>query len=516
MSNEKKSIIGLLLVSFIWGSAFIGVEIALKAGWGVFPILAVRGLVGGLVCLPFALKYKFWKNTKGLLSGLLMGVLYFVAFIFQTYGQDNSTVVNAAFLTVLYVAFAPLILRVFFKEKQGVKLYIGCIVSIIGVFFLTVMSSSEGLSVNFGDILVILGALFFALQIIAAQKTSKYSNAISITTIQMLTMGILSLIAMPITGQTTIKFDSSLIAVLYCAVFSSALASFVQIASQKHLNSSKASIIMGTETLFATALDSIVNKRIPSVYVFIGGFMMFLSIVIIELKVKKKMNLTKYKYVLLDIDDTLLDFQKSQNESIVNAFKDQGVDITDNMLKSYNELNVAMWKDYEKSLTTTNEIFNTRFQKLSDLYNLGCDGSKVESKFRENLNTSYYFMDGAKEFLEKIRNDYTLIVVTNGKKETQHSRLKLSGLDRYFKYIIISEEINTKKPEKEFFEYVLKNVEGFKKDEAIIIGDSLSSDIKGGNDFGIDTCFYNPKKITTENDAKYEISSFDEIILKKE
>ncbi len=512
MNKEKLSIIALLIVAFIWGSAFIGVDIALKAGWDVFPILAVRGLVGGLCTLPFALKYKFWKNKKGMISGLIMGIFFFIAFIFQTVGQDKSSIVNAAFLTVLYVAFAPLLLRIIFKEKQEKKVYIGALVSILGVFSLTILDSGNGLKVNVGDILVILGALFFAMQIIAAQKSAKYCNAITATTIQLLVMGVLSLISIPITGQTSMKFDTSLIAVLYCAIFSSALASFLQVAGQKHLSSSKASIIMALETLIAAALSFIISRTLPSIYVYIGGGLMFLSIIIIEVKLMKKLNLKNYKYILFDVDDTLLDFQKSQNESIKKAFESQGVTITEEVLEKYSEINVQMWKDYEVNKITTDEIFKTRFQILSDNFNFGVNGIEIEKQFRINLNESAYLIEGTIDFLNKIKNDYTLIIVTNGKKETQKSRLKLSGLDKIFNYIFISEEVGYKKPEIEFFEHVAKNVEGFEKDKAIIIGDSLTSDIQGGLNFDIDTCHYNYHKKEHTNIAKYTIDKIEELL----
>lgn len=285
MSKETKSVIILFLVAFIWGSAFIGVDDAISHGWKTFPIVTVRGLVGSLVLLPFALKHKFWKNKRSIIDGLIMGVLYFAAFYLQTYGQELSNAINAAFLTVLYAVFAPLILRFFFKEKQEKKVYIGAVLSIIGVFFLTILAYGS-FSLNTGDILLIGCAIFFALHIIYAKKSGDHTSAIVITFLQLITMGTLSLICMPLSGQTTIP-QEGLLSVLYCAVFSSALASLGQIAAQKHLNSSKASIIMAQEVLIATILASIVAKQFPSFYVIIGGVLMLSSVLIIEIKIKK-------------------------------------------------------------------------------------------------------------------------------------------------------------------------------------------------------------------------------------
>ncbi len=298
MRKETIALLSLFLVAFIWASAFIAIDMALESGWGTFSILTVRGLVGGLILLPFAIKTKFWKNKKSLIYGVVMGIFFFIAFYFQTEGQARTTIGNCAFLTGLYVVFAPLVLRIFFKEKQMKKVYIGCLVAIIGVFFLTVLGEGDGLSFNIGDVLVIIGSFFFALQIIAAEKSAEHASSATSTSLMLLTMGILSLIFMSISliggdnvlgVESGIIFDVSILPVLYCAVFSSAIASFVQIAAQKHVSSSKASIVMAQEALLATIMAAIYNSELPNVFVYIGGGLMFISIMIIEVNFKKKL-----------------------------------------------------------------------------------------------------------------------------------------------------------------------------------------------------------------------------------
>lgn len=297
MKKETIALISLGLVALIWASAFIGVDMALDAGWGTFSILTVRGLVGGLVLLPFACKSKFWKNKKSFIYGIIMGVFFFIAFYFQTEGQARTTIGNCAFLTGLYVVFAPLVLRIFFNEKQTKQVYIGCLVAIIGVFFLTILGEGEGISFNFGDLLVMIGSFFFALQIIAAEKSSEHCSSAASTSIMLLTMGVLALFFMTasliggdnfIGIESGIKFDSSILPVLYCAVFSSALASFVQIKAQKYVSSSKASIVMAQEALLATIMAAIYVKELPNIFVYIGGGLMLISILIIEVKIKKE------------------------------------------------------------------------------------------------------------------------------------------------------------------------------------------------------------------------------------
>lgn len=227
----------------------------------------------------------------------------------------------------------------------------------------------------------------------------------------------------------------------------------------------------------------------------------------------KQLVLKDFKYILLDVDDTLLDFQKSQDDSIIKAYKHFKIDINTDILNKYKEINVNMWKEYERNLITVNDIFGCRFDKLNEIYNFNCSGSKIEELFRSNLNISYHIFDGTIDFLNKIKNDYELIIVTNGKKETQVSRLALSGIDKYFKHIFISEEVGYKKPQIEFFNHVEKSIENFDKTKAIIIGDSLTSDIQGGINYGIKTCFFNNEKKNVEHSADYMIDSFEEIVL---
>lgn len=299
MKKETISIISLLLVAFIWASAFIAVDMAQQSGWGTFSILTIRGFVGGLVTLPFAIKTKFWKNKKSLIYGIIMGIFFFIAFYFQTEGQAGTSIGNCAFLTGLYVVFAPLVSRIFLKEKQTKQVYIGCFIAILGVFFLTILGEGEGFSFNFSDVLVMLGAFFFALQIIAAEKSADHCSAATATSLQLLTMGFLSLIFMVISMvggdgfisvESGIKFDSSIFPVLYCALFSSALASFVQIAAQKHVSSSKASIVMAQEALLATVMAAIYSSTLPNIFVYVGGGLMLVSILVIEVKFKKEVN----------------------------------------------------------------------------------------------------------------------------------------------------------------------------------------------------------------------------------
>jgi HAD superfamily hydrolase (TIGR01549 family) len=126
------------------------------------------------------------------------------------------------------------------------------------------------------------------------------------------------------------------------------------------------------------------------------------------------------------------------------------------------------------------------------------------------LSSSPFEIDGADEFLNKLSQKYNIYVITNGVKRVQTIRLSLVNITKYFKKIYISEEVGYQKPNIEYFEYVLNDLKITNKEDLLIIGDSLSSDIKGGINSGIDTMWYNPKYLTTDVKYTYQIHNYDE------
>ena len=217
--------------------------------------------------------------------------------------------------------------------------------------------------------------------------------------------------------------------------------------------------------------------------------------------------------ILLDIDDTILDFHECAKATILRASEDFGVDFTQDMLSFYMEQNAFLWGQYEKGIITREDIFRTRFPLLFKEYGYNVDGLSFEDSFQKYFKTQYKFVDGAVELVEYLASKYDLYVASNSLLETQVSRLTSAGLYKYFKRLFVSDAIDYQKPTKEFFEGCFCQIPNFKKEETIIIGDSLSSDIKGGCMVGIKTCWFNPKQIknNTEFKADYEITSLDEI-----
>ena len=222
-----------------------------------------------------------------------------------------------------------------------------------------------------------------------------------------------------------------------------------------------------------------------------------------------------YKYLLWDIDGTVLDFLASEAHAIRFLFKKYNLgSLTNEKLKMYSDINIKYWKMLERNELTKSEILIGRFKEFFSLIGIDigiCE--KFNEEYQLSLGDYVEFIDNAKEVLLSQKGRYTLIGVTNGTKVAQDKKLKLSGLDKVFDEVFISEVVGYEKPNKEFFDYVFKKLNVTDKNEVLIIGDSLSSDIKGGVNAGIDTCWFNPEhNINNLNIlATYEIDNLNKL-----
>jgi 2-haloacid dehalogenase len=158
-------------------------------------------------------------------------------------------------------------------------------------------------------------------------------------------------------------------------------------------------------------------------------------------------------------------------------------------------------------------VIYSRFCLLFEELGIKEDGVAFEDDYQALLGTQHFFIDQAEEVIQKLYQDFDLYIVTNGVTATQYQRLKDSGLDRFMKKIFVSEETGYQKPMIEYFNYCFERIDGLDKEKVIIIGDSLSSDIKGGNNAGIATCWYNPDGLENHTDIKvdYEIRYLTEL-----
>lgn len=221
----------------------------------------------------------------------------------------------------------------------------------------------------------------------------------------------------------------------------------------------------------------------------------------------------KYNTLLFDLDDTILDFAKGEKAALTALFEEMKVENVQDVMNDYAVINKSLWNDLEKGRVGRDYVLNNRFFMLFKKYNMEVDGKEVEDRYRSYLDLQHEYIDGAEEILKNLCKDYKLYLITNGVSKTQFKRIKDAKLERCFEEVFVSEDIGYQKPAEEFFEAVMKKVPDFELKKALVIGDSLTADIKGGIMSGIDTCWFNPGKIKNHTGIKpdYEINNLYEI-----
>ena len=225
--------------------------------------------------------------------------------------------------------------------------------------------------------------------------------------------------------------------------------------------------------------------------------------------------MTKYETLLFDVDDTLLDFDLAEDAALDRLFKQENIAVTPTMIARYKEINESMWRAFERGEVSKDELHNTRFSIALKEFGLDVDGEYFEAIFQKYLKEAHHYVDGAYEVIEQLAENYELYVVSNGKTITQNKRLKDANLAHFFNEIFISEQTGCQKPMPAFFDYVFDRIEHINKDKTLIIGDSLTSDVKGGLQAGIDTCWFNIRDIenTSEIQPHFEIKKLHELHL---
>jgi putative hydrolase of the HAD superfamily len=218
----------------------------------------------------------------------------------------------------------------------------------------------------------------------------------------------------------------------------------------------------------------------------------------------------KYEVIIFDADDTLFDFKKSEREAFKNAILEFDIEYDEkHHLKIYQEINTAIWKEFEQGLITQEKLKVERFKRLSDRLNTNFDENKFAKAYMRHLADASFLFDESIELVEGLHKNYKLTIVTNGLTDVQSKRIRKSVIAKYFEDVVVSEEILIAKPDPRIFEHALKNIKHTDKSKVLMVGDSLTSDIQGGINFGVDTCWYNPNKIENKTSIKptYEISN---------
>ena len=223
----------------------------------------------------------------------------------------------------------------------------------------------------------------------------------------------------------------------------------------------------------------------------------------------------KYNTVLFDADDTLLDFKRSEHTAVSRVLDELGLPSDDEVTGTYSRINDSLWKLLEVGGITKDKLKTERFRRLCEHFEFNASPEVMAKNYMYALSEQSYLVDSAEEVCRSLYDEgVRLYIVTNGIKYIQSRRFAATPIARYFEKSFISEEIGYEKPNIEFFKRATAEIENFDSERTIIVGDSLTSDIKGGISFGIDTCWYNPgEKTRPENlPITYEIKKLTDIL----
>ena len=216
--------------------------------------------------------------------------------------------------------------------------------------------------------------------------------------------------------------------------------------------------------------------------------------------------------ILFDLDETLLDFKRSESRALSNMLRHIGVEPTEKVISRYSEINKSRWKLLEQGLLTRQQVKESRYEIL--FAELGVDYSAAEATayYEAHLSQKGFMFPATIKLLESLYGRYRMYIVSNGGSNVQSGRLADSGIGKYFEDIFISEDAGAEKPSREFFDYCFGRRPEINVDESVIIGDSLTSDIQGGINVGMRTIWFNPDGQQAEKiHPDYEVKSLMEI-----
>ena len=218
-----------------------------------------------------------------------------------------------------------------------------------------------------------------------------------------------------------------------------------------------------------------------------------------------------YRWILFDADNTLYDFDRSEQYALQQAFFDHEIPFSEQFVKIYHEVNKQCWKAFEEGEMDQNTLRSRRFELLLKAIGMQGNAETMGTNYLSHLANTDFMVEGARLLLDRLFGKFKMAIVTNGLQDVQRPRVRKSKTEHYFEAIIVSEEIGVSKPGQAFFEYTFEHIGQPAKRETLLVGDSLNSDIRGGNDFGIDTCWFNPGKLRNDSEfvPKFEIQSLE-------
>lgn len=224
----------------------------------------------------------------------------------------------------------------------------------------------------------------------------------------------------------------------------------------------------------------------------------------------------RYKKIIFDLDNTILDFSDTEEKSLKRVIEMYDLPYTKETVQTYKDINHGLWRKLEQGIITREELFSSRFALFLETFDIKVDGKKVDAYFSEHLGEGYKMMEHAHELMTVLKNNgYKLYAGSNGVAKTQWQRMKGAGITHFFEEVFISEDIGVEKPDPHFFHHIFDTLNAHTKEEFLMVGDSLTSDIKGANNAGIDSVWYNYAEVSVDAElaqSTYTITSLLELL----
>lgn len=222
----------------------------------------------------------------------------------------------------------------------------------------------------------------------------------------------------------------------------------------------------------------------------------------------------RYSVILIDLDHTLFDSETSESVAFALTMEESGIPNTKRLQASYQRINLALWARVEKGELRANDVAEARFEELVDAESLDADPRTLADDYVREMGANGDLYPGAVALLEHLSGLASLALVTNGIGRIQRARIDRLGIAGFFDTIVISGEAGVSKPGREFFDLVFDNLGHPPRERTLMVGDSLTSDIRGGSDYGLDTCWLNRNGLTAapEYGVTYEIRDLSELI----
>ncbi len=219
------------------------------------------------------------------------------------------------------------------------------------------------------------------------------------------------------------------------------------------------------------------------------------------------------EFLFLDLDDTILDFHKAERIALSKTIRDFGIEPTEAVLSRYHVINKWHWEQLEQGKLTRPEVLENRFGMLFAELGVAVDKTLCARTYEQNLSIGHYFLPGAEEAVDALSKKYRLFLASNGTASVQKGRMTSANLYRFFEKVFVSQEIGHNKPAKAYFDACFAQIDGFDPQKAMIVGDSLTSDIQGGINAGILTCWVNPTHEKGREDIRpdYEIEALSQL-----